>query len=95
MMHPAAETREQREQRVREALAAAVVEQIVRQRLKKTRVARGSGFSSSHLRSIVRAEKSLSLFNFLELSHGLKADPVELLKDVLVRSDVLRNKIAE
>lgn len=91
MTHPLGDTRKQREQLTRQALAEVVRLSIFTQRMYQTNVARRSGFSRSYLRSILRAEKSSSLFLFLELACGLGADPCELLRDVLSRRDAIRS----
>lgn len=91
MLNPIGETREQRETLTKRALAEVVRERIFARRLRQTNVARWSGLSRSHLRSLLRAEKSPSLFLFLELGRGLAADPCELLREVLNRRDRLRD----
>lgn len=90
ILHPLGETRKQREALTRRALAEVVRLSIFTLRVYQTDVARRSGFSRSFLRSILRAEKSCSLFLFLELSRALRADPCELLREVLSRRDDFR-----
>lgn len=91
MLNPLDETREQREVLTKRALAEVVRERIFADRLRQTDVSRWSGLSPSHLRALLRAEKSPSLFLFLELSRGLATDPCELLHEVLNRRDRLRD----
>jgi len=90
MLNPPGETRELRDALTKQAAADVVRLSIFRRRAFQTDVARWSGLSRSFLRSVLRAEKSSSLFLFLELSRGLGADPCELLREVLNRRDVLR-----
>ena len=89
-MYPPGETRDQRHEITRRALAEAVREHMVARRLRQTKVALGTGISRSFLRSILRADKGCSLFVFLELSDGIGADPGDLLSDVLKRRELLR-----
>lgn len=89
-MHPPGETRKHREEITMQALAYAVRRQMALHQFRQTDVARWSGVSRSFVQSILRADCSNWLFLFLELSHGLKADPTELLRDVLNRRDALR-----
>lgn len=91
MMHPLGETREQREQLTRQALADAVRRHMAVSRQSQKNVARWSGVSRSFVQSILRADSSNWLFLFLELCHGLKAEPLDLLRDVLNRRDALRS----
>ena len=84
------ESRKQREALTKEALAEVVRLSIFRRRMYQTTVARSSGVSRSFIRSILRAEKCCSLALFVELCHGLRADPCELLREVLGRRDELR-----
>lgn len=91
MNNPLGETREQRETLTRLAVADVVRLRLYMRRQQQTTLARRSGFSRSHLRAILRAEKSVSLILFLEISRGLgMADPCELLRKVLDRRDELR-----
>lgn len=87
MMSPPDETREQRKQHTRRALADVVGARMRARRLRQTRVAKESGISRSFIQSLLRAEKGCSLFVFLELSHAVAADPTELLREVLARRD--------
>lgn len=91
MLDPIGETRKQREALTRQALADVVRLSIFRQRMYQTNLARRSGVSCSHLRATLRAEKSISLFMFLELSRGLDADPCKLLREVLDLRDDRRS----
>lgn len=86
------ELRKQHERLTKQALADVVRLSIFRQRIYQTNVSRRSGVSRSHLRAILRAEKSCSLFIFLELSRGLSADPFELLREVLNCREELRRR---
>jgi len=83
MLNPIGETRKQRKVLTRRALADVLRLSIFTKRMYQTNVARWSGLSRSHLRAILRAEKSCSLFLLLELSGGLRTDPYDLLRAVL------------
>jgi hypothetical protein len=93
MLNPLGETRKQRETLTKQALAEVIRQSIFRRRAYQTDVARWSGLSRSFLRSVLRAEKGISLFLFLELTRGLGADPCELLREVLNRRDALRGSM--
>jgi transcriptional regulator with XRE-family HTH domain len=85
------ETRKVNEELTKRALAEIVRERIFERRLHQSVMASVSRLSRSHLRAILRAEKSVSLFLFLELSRGLRIDdPCELLRRVLDRRGALR-----
>lgn len=90
MLNRIGETRKQREVLTRRAMADVVRLSIFTKRMYQTDVARWSGLSRSHLRAILRAERSCSLFLFLELSRGLGGDPYDLLREVLELRDALR-----
>ena len=93
MMNPLGETRKQREALTRQAVADVVRLRLFMRRQQQKNLARQSEFSRSHLRAILRAEKSLSLFLFLEVSRGLGIDdPRELLREVLAQREVLRSQ---
>lgn len=68
------EQREQRAEHTKEALAEVVRVRLFERRLQQTTVARRSGISRSHLRALLRAEKQMSFFIFLELSEALRFD---------------------
>lgn len=86
--HSPGETRGQREALTKQALADVVRLHLFLRRQQQKVLAQQSGWSRSHLRAILRAEKSCSLFLFLELSRGLGIDdPCELLREVLDRRD--------
>lgn len=87
MMSMPRETREQRKQHTRRALADVVRTRMAARRLRQTRVAKESGISRTFIQSLLRAEKGCSLFVFLELSHAVAADPSELLREVLAGRD--------
>jgi hypothetical protein len=91
MNNPPEETRKQRETLTRQAVADVVRLRLFMRRQQQATLARRSEFSRSHLRAILRAEKSLSLFLFLEVSRGLGVDSCELLREVLARREVLRS----
>ncbi|MBL8265886.1 hypothetical protein [Steroidobacter sp.] len=91
--NPPEETREERENFTKRAVAEVLRTRISRQRLRQTRIAVESGISRTHLRSLLRAEKQMSLLIFLELSHALRFDdPCQLLRDVLNRRHQLLAK---
>lgn len=82
------ESRERRAEFTKQALADVVRVRLFERRLQQTTVARRSGVSRSHLRALLRAEKQMSLFIFLELSEALGFDDAgELLRRVLDRRD--------
>lgn len=84
----AKERREQRAELTKQALADVVRVRLFERRLQQTNVARWSGISRSHLRALLRAEKQMSLFIFLELSRALGfEDACQLLRSVLDRRD--------
>lgn len=87
---PSRESRKHREELTKRAIADIMRTRIVGRRFRQTSVARESGISRTHLRSLLRAEKQMSLFIFLELSEALSFDdPCQLLRDVLNRRDQL------
>lgn len=82
------EARKVGEQRTRRAVADAVRRRLCLRRQKQTDLAKRTGISRTHIRSILSEEKSVSLPLFLELSRGLGIlDPCELLRDILNRRD--------
>lgn len=87
-------TREEREQFTKRAVAEILRTRISRQRLRQTKIAIESGISRTHLRSLLLAEKQMSLLIFLELSQALRFDdPCQLLRDILNRrSQLLRRR---
>lgn len=96
MMHPPNETREQRETITEKALADAVRRRMTLRRSRQTDVARWSGVSRSCVQHVLRGNKNISLFVFMELSSGLGYDdPCDLLRDILNRRDALRTSAAE
>jgi DNA-binding Xre family transcriptional regulator len=70
----------------------ALLRRIAQQRLKQGQVAREAGISRAYLQLLITGEKNCSLFVFLELSRGLRIEPGELLRDVLNRRDLLRER---
>lgn len=89
-MHPLGESRDQRQEVTNRALAEVVRKRMAARRIRQTDLARWSGVSRSFVQSVLRGDRIGSLFLFLELSHGLAADPCELLREVVHRRDVLR-----
>lgn len=86
----ARESRKHREELTKQASADIMRTRIVGRRFRQTSVARESSISRTHLRSLLRAEKQMSLFIFLELSEALSFDDsCQLLRDVLNRRDQL------
>lgn len=91
--NPIGETREQREELTKQALAGAVRTRMAVRRLRQTDLARWSGVSRSFVQAVLRAQAASPLFMFLELSRGLGfEDACELLRDVLNRRDELRKR---
>jgi hypothetical protein len=92
MMEPPDEPRELRERMTKQALADTVRRRLAESRRRQTDVARWSGMSRSFVQSVLRGQQNVSLFLFLELSHGLGIDdPCELLRDVLRHRDLIRS----
>lgn len=91
MSGPPGETRKQREMLTRQAVADVVRLRLFLRREQQKALAERSEWSCSHLRAILRAEKSCSLFLFLELSRGFDTDPCVLLREVLTRCEALRS----
>jgi hypothetical protein len=80
--------REQRAELTKQALADVVRVRVFERRFQQTTVAGRSGISRSHLRALLRAEKQMSLFIFLELSEALRFDDAcQFLRCVLDRRD--------
>jgi hypothetical protein len=90
MMHPPGETRDQRASHTRRALADVVRGRMIARRIRQTDLARWSGVSRSFVQSVLRGDREGSLFMFLELCHGLAADPCDLLRKLLHRREALR-----
>lgn len=91
MSRPMDETREDRAELTKLALARALRARMAAKRLRQADVARWSGISRSYLVSLLRAEKEVSLFLCLELGHGLGfEDESELVRAVLQERDRLR-----
>jgi AraC-like DNA-binding protein len=90
LIKPSTENREDRETLTKQAIASIIRSRIVERRLRKTMIARESGISQSYLRALLRAEKTMSIFIFLELSDALRFDdPSQLLREVLHRREQL------
>jgi hypothetical protein len=86
MCNPPDETRKVREQNTRRAVADEVRLRLFFRRQQQLNLSMRTGISRSHIRAILRADKSVSLFLFLELSGGLGIkDPCELLRAILNR----------
>jgi AraC-like DNA-binding protein len=87
---PAVERRKHREALTKQAMADTLRLRIFNRRVQQTNIARWSGISRSHLRALLRAEKQMSLFIFLELSKALGFDdPAQFLHEVLRRREQL------
>lgn len=79
----------------KQALADIVRARMLERRLRQMTLVRACGISRSHLRSLLRAEKQISLFILLELSAALGFDdPGQLLRDVRDRRDQLAGEDA-
>lgn len=84
------EVRRDREEGTKRAVAEIIRARIYSRRMQQTVVSRLSGVSRSHIRSLLRAEKQMSLFIFLELSKAMRfEDPCEFLRDILDRREEL------
>jgi AraC-like DNA-binding protein len=68
------ERRKRRAEVTKQALADIVRVRLFERRLLQKTAAGKSGISRSHLRALLRAEKQMSLFIFLELSDALGFD---------------------
>lgn len=80
--------REQRAELTKQAIADIVRGRIVDRRFRQAAIVRASGISRTHLRSLLRGEKQMSVFIFLELSEALGFDDAcQLLRSVLNRRD--------
>ena len=80
--------REQRAELTKQAIADIVRARIVDRRFRQTAIVRASGISRTHLRSLVRGEKQMSVFILLELSEALGFnDACQLLRFILDRRD--------
>jgi AraC-like DNA-binding protein len=87
---PCNASRQHREELTKQAIAGIMRARILERRFRKTTIARVSGISESYLRALLRAEKQMSLFTFLELSAALSfEDPCQLLRYVLDRRNQL------
>ncbi|MDY6946659.1 MAG: hypothetical protein SXG53_13135 [Pseudomonadota bacterium] len=90
MIKSATQSREDRESLTRQAIASIIRSRISEYSLRKTTIASESGISQRYLRALLRAEKTMSIFIFLELSDALRCDdPSQLLREVLQRREQL------
>jgi AraC-like DNA-binding protein len=90
LIRPSTESREDREALTRQAIASIIRSRISERSLRKTTIASESGISQRYLRALLRAEKTMSIFIFLELSDALRCDdPSQLLREVLQRREQL------
>jgi len=81
-------SRERRAELTKQATADILRALTVDRRFRQTVIARNSGISRTHLRSLLRGEKQMSVFIFLELSEALGFDDAcQLLRSVLDRRD--------
>lgn len=84
------ESREDRKEFTKRAIAEIMRTRLGSRSLRQTTVVRKSGISRSHLRALLRGEKEMSLFIFLELSDALGFDdPCQFLRDVINRREQL------
>lgn len=87
-LKPLEENREHRRRCTSRAVAEIIRMRLARGNLRQTPTARASGISRSHIQSLLRADRQISLFNFLELSTALAfEDPCQFLRGVLVRRE--------
>jgi plasmid maintenance system antidote protein VapI len=90
-LRPPHETRKDREELTKRAVAEVLRARIAEKRLRQTDVARWSGVNRSYVQALLRAEKQVSLCVCLELSHGLGFDDeAEFLRAVIHRRAELR-----
>jgi transcriptional regulator with XRE-family HTH domain len=82
----AGDSREDRDELTKQALAEIMRTSIIGRTFRQTTIARKSGVSRGYLRTLLRAEKQMSLFILLKLSEALSfEDPCQLLRRVLNR----------
>lgn len=87
---PPDKARAAREAITKQALADAVRSRMTGRHRYQTDLARRSGVSRSCVRYVLRGEKTVSFFTFLELSSGLGVeDASDFLQDVLKRRNTL------
>lgn len=87
-LNPSKSSRQDRQEGTKLAIAEILHIRISGRRFRQMSIVRASGISRSHLRSVLRAEKQLSLFIFMELSEALGFDdPCQLLRAVLDRRE--------
>jgi hypothetical protein len=92
---PIGETRGDRRDITRRAVAIVVRRRLAAKRLRQTDVARWSGVSRTFIRRVLRGDACLSLFILLELSAGLRVeDDCEFLREVILQRDALRAELA-
>ncbi|MBL8268542.1 hypothetical protein [Steroidobacter sp.] len=93
--NPPGEKRRQSEELTKQALADVLRARFVERRFRQTVVAPSAGISRTHLQSLLRADKKVSLTVFLELSVALGFDDAcQLLRCVLDRRDQLEHNDA-
>lgn len=84
-------TRKLDERLTKRAAAEVLTTQMYKAKRRRSQLYRRSGISRSHLTSLLRGEKQMSLYIFLELSAALGfADACDLLRKLIARRTALR-----
>lgn len=85
------ETREDRQEATRRAVALVIRRRMAAKRFRQTDVARWSGLSRSFVQHVLRGGSCPSLFMLLELSAGLRIDDdCEFLREIIAQRDEFR-----
>jgi hypothetical protein len=85
------ETREDRQDSMRRAVALVVRRRMAEKRLRQTDVARWSGLSRSFVQQVLRGDSCSSLFALMELTTGLRIeDDLAFLSEIIDQRDELR-----
>lgn len=93
MMHPTGESREQREELTKRAVADVLRMRMAARRIRQSDLARWSGMSRSYVQKLLRGGSCPTLFVLAELAHALRMeDEHALWREVLKRRDALRER---
>lgn len=85
------ETREDRQDSMRRAVALVVRRRMAAKRLRQTDVARWSGLSRSFVQQVLRGDSCSSLFILMELTAGLRIeDDRAFLSEIIDQRDKFR-----
>ena len=95
MVRPTDETRADRRDITRRAVAIVIRRRLAAKGLRQTHVARSSGVSRTFLGRILQGNAYPSLFLLFELSVGLRVeDDCEFLRDVIIERDAFLAEFA-